>query len=58
MCGNCNVWGCVCLAFVICGCVYVLELKCFGLCMCGLCKVWVGVCVSFVICVYVYVWLL
>ena len=47
MCGFCNVW-CVCLGFVMCGCVYV----------------WVCVCVGFVMCGYVrmcgcgYVWVL
>ena len=23
MCGFCNVWVCVCVGFVMCGCVYV-----------------------------------
>ena len=46
MCGFCNVWVCVCLVFVMCGC------------MCGFCNVWVCVCVVFVMfgCVYVWVW--
>jgi len=26
MCGFCNVWVCVCVGFVICGCVYVWVL--------------------------------
>ena len=40
MCGFCNVWVCVCVGFVMCGCV----------CMCGFCNVWVCVCVGFVMC--------
>ena len=39
MCGFCNV--CVCVGFVMCGCV----------CMCGFCNVCVCVCVDFVMCV-------
>ena len=35
---------CVCVGFVVCGCVYV------RVCMCGFCNVWVCVCVG---CVYV-----
>ena len=31
MCGFCNVWVCVCVGFVMCGCV----------CVCGFCNVWV-----------------
>jgi hypothetical protein len=38
--GFCNVWVCVCVGFVMCGCV----------CMCGFCNVWVCVCVGFVMC--------
>ena len=38
MCGFCNVWVCVCVGFVMCGCVYVwvlyvggeLESRCVG----------------------------
>jgi hypothetical protein len=26
MCGFCNVWLCVCVGFVMCGCVYVWVL--------------------------------
>jgi hypothetical protein len=33
MCGFCNVWVCVCVGFVMCGCV----------CMCGFCNVCVRV---------------
>ena len=29
MCGFCNVWVCLCVGFVMCGCVYVCV------CMCG-----------------------
>ena len=64
--GFCNVWSCVCVGFVMCGCVY------FGFCnvcvcvdfvMCGyvyvwVCNVWVFVCVGFVMCDYVYEWVL
>ena len=39
--GFCNVWLCVCVGFVMCGCVYV----------CGFRIVWVFVCVGFVMCV-------
>jgi len=46
MCGVCNVWMCVCVGFLICGCVYVWGfvmcrcvyvwvVKCVGVCMCG-----------------------
>ena len=36
----CNVWVCVCVDFVMCGCVYVWVLKslgfeCVGFVMCG-----------------------
>ena len=48
MCGFCNVWVCVCVGFVMCGCV----------CMCGFCNVWVCVYVGFVTCGSVYVWVL
>ena len=40
MCGFCNVWVCVCVGFVMCGCV----------CMCGFYNVWVCVCVGFIMC--------
>ena len=36
MCGFCNVWMCVCVDFVMCGCAYVL-----GFVMCGCVYVWV-----------------
>jgi hypothetical protein len=44
----CNVWVCVCVGFVMCGCVYVWVLWCVGVWMCGFCDVWVYVCVGFV----------
>ena len=50
MCGFCNVWVCVIVGFVMCGCVYLRVLKCVGVCNCGFCKVWVCVCVGFVMC--------
>ena len=37
MCGLCNVWVCVCVGFVMCGCVHV----CVGFVMCGCVYVWV-----------------
>ena len=58
MCGFCNVRVCVCVGFVMFGCVYVWVLSCAGVCMCGFCKVWVCVCVGFVMCGCVYVWVL
>jgi hypothetical protein len=33
MCGFCNIWVCVCMGFVMCGCVCV--------CVGGVCNVWV-----------------
>ena len=30
MCGFCNVWVCICVDFVIFGCVYILVLLCVG----------------------------
>jgi hypothetical protein len=59
----CNVWVCVCVSFVMCGCVYVWVLWCVGVCVyvwvlwcvgvctCGFCDVWVCVCVGVCICV-------
>ena len=44
----CNMWVCVCVGFVMCGCV----------CVCGFCNVWVCVCVGFVKCGCVFVWVL
>jgi len=47
--GVCNVWVCVCMGFVMCGCVYV------WVCMYGFCNVWMCVCVGvLVICVLVF----
>ena len=46
MCGFCNVWLCVCVGFVMYGCVY----ECVEVCVC------VGG--GFVICGCVYVWVL
>jgi len=47
MCGFYNMWMCVWVSFVMCGCVCV--------CVCGFCNVWVCVCVGFVMCGCVYV---
>ena len=52
MCGVGNMWLCVCVGFVMCGCVYVWVVKCLcecvGLVICGCVYVWglycVGVC--------------
>jgi len=55
MCGFCNVWVCVCVGFVMCGCVYVCVVV---LCMCGFCNVWcVYVCVGVCVCVFCNVWM-
>jgi len=55
--GFCNLWVCVCVGFVLCGCVCCV---CVGvcMCMCGFCNVWLCVCVGFVMCGCVYVWVL
>ena len=55
MCGFCNVWVCVCVRFVMCGCVYVWFFN-VSVYMCGFCDVCVFVCVGFVMCGCVYVW--
>ena len=49
MCGFCVVLMCVCVGFVMCGCVYVCVL-CVVVCMCGFYNVWFCVCVGFVLC--------
>jgi len=41
VCAFCNVWLCVCLGFVMCGCVYGGE---------EFCNVWVFVCLDFAMC--------
>jgi hypothetical protein len=57
----CNVWVCVCVGSVMCGCVYVSVfvmrecvyvwvLLCVGVFMCGFCNVCLCVCVGFVTC--------
>ena len=46
MCGFSNVWVCVCVGFVMCGCVYVLFCD-VCVCMCGFCNVRVCICVGF-----------
>jgi hypothetical protein len=33
MCGFCNVWLCVCVCFVVCGCVYVWFEQCMAVLM-------------------------
>jgi len=43
--GFCNVWLCVCMDFVMCGCVYIY----------GFCKVWVCLCMGLLMCGCVYV---
>ena len=47
--GYCNVWVCVCMGTVICGCVYVWVL-------CGFSNVWVCVCMGTVMCGFFNVW--
>ena len=66
--GFCKVWVCVCIGFVMCGCVYVRVFVvwlcvCTGfvrvdVCMFGFCNVWLCVCMVFVMCGCVYVWYL
>ena len=57
--GFCNVWVCVCVGFLMCGCVYVWVLLrvdvCVGVCMCGFCNVCTCIdCVSYCLyCVFV-----
>jgi hypothetical protein len=49
------VWVCVCVDFVMCGCVYVWILLCVGVCMCG----WSGYTCTCIYCVlycFVYVY--
>ena len=58
LCGVCNVWVCVRVIFVMCGCAYVWSLQFVGVCMCEFCNVWVFVFVGFVMCGFVYVWIL
>jgi len=43
ICGFCNVWVCVCVGFVICGCVCVCGWV--GFVMCGCVCGWVVLCV-------------
>jgi len=45
MCGFFNVWMCVCVSFVMCGCVYI-----------WVCNVWMCVYVGFLMCGCAYVW--
>ena len=37
--GFCDEWMCVCMSFMMCGCVYVWVLESVGMCMCGFCNV-------------------
>jgi hypothetical protein len=46
--GFCNVWGFLCVVFVMCGFCYVWDLLCVGFVMCGFSDNCVGV---LVICV-------
>ena len=59
-CGFCNVWVCVCVGFVMCGCVYVRVLQCMGVSV--ICvpvfTMFCIVCTVFLYCfVYVYLFL-
>jgi len=56
--GFCNVWLCVCMSYVMCGCVYVCVLLCLGVCMYGLCKVLVCVCIYFLMSGCMYEWVM
>ena len=53
MCGFCNVLLCLCLGFVMCGCVHIWDFYCVGVGICGFCNLWVWVFVAFVMCVCV-----
>ena len=46
--GFCNMWVCVCVGFVKCGCVHMWVLYSVGACICGFCIVWERVYVGFV----------
>ena len=57
MCGFCNVWVCVCVVFVKCGCVYALVLLCVGVLVMSVLvfPVFCIVCIVFLYCFfYVY----
>ena len=49
---------CVCVDFVMCGCVYEWVLQCVVVCKCGFFNVWMCVSVGFVMYGCVYVWVL
>jgi len=53
--GFCNVWMCVCMGFVMSGCVYVWVMYYAVVCIYGFFNVWVCVCMGFVMsgCMYV-----
>ena len=40
MCGFYNVWMCLCVGFIMYGCVYVWVLQCMDVFMCGFYNVW------------------
>ena len=48
--GVCNVWVCVCVGFVMCGCVYVWIFECVVVCKSGFCNVCVCEYLGFVMC--------
>ena len=58
MCLFCNVWACVFVCLVMCGCVYVFVFYCVGECICGLFNVRVFLRVCFIMCGFAYVWVL
>ena len=59
MCGSCNVWLCVCVDFVMFGCVCVFGFCSVRMFLCvGFCNVWVCVSVGLVMCGCVKVWVL
>jgi len=60
MCGYCNVWVCVFMSFVMCGCMYVWVFwqlcGCFGnMCACIFCVLYCLYCVfvSFRLCIFI-----
>jgi len=63
MCGFCDVWICVCVGFVICGCFVMFGCVCVGFLMCGcfdICAVFWIICIlvitvflSFRLCIFI-----
>jgi hypothetical protein len=54
--GFCSIWVCVCVGFLMCGCVYVWDFLCVGVCMCDCfenCLVVLVICVLLSIVFYI-----